>query len=840
MDWIGVTVPLLATLCYIALTGLVVFRGTRTPASKAFSVFLVANITWTLGSLAWHLTGSKFWNQILVSGIALGLFGLVYFVRAFLDFQSRRPVYVISLIVAVLLLMIWSGWVVTDSYMQDGVARMRLGPGFPVLMGTGSLCYVWAAAQLISYYRRYRDPTFRGKIQYLIAGLAIVLVGAPTNAIPGVGNYPIDVALATFTAALIAYAIFRHRLIDISIVIRKGLAYSLLTASVAAVYLLGVFLLQSSFQFVFHGGPFASALIVAVVFAILYEPVRRRTQQSLDRLFFREQYDSQRMIAEVSRTTASILDLQTLGNLVLERTATVMGISRSTLFVAEAEKDVFRVLVQRGGDSHPIEFTADHPVIVRLKESDEVLRLEELHTIPRFIALWAAEKRDLERMGAQVFVPIKLKGELVGILTVGPKLSEAEYSAEDVSALGTLANQIAVAVANARLVADLQRSLSELRETQNQLIQAGKLSAVGQLVAGVAHELNNPLTTVKGYAQLLCGQPLPAEVKRDLRRIDEAAERCRRIVQNLLTFARRHGSEMSMCSINEILDSTMSLHEYRFKVDNIAVKIDLQRDLPRTLADPYQLQQVFVNVISNAQYAMRATSGGTLTVKTRCLDGMIRVSISDTGPGMSPDIQARVFEPFFTTKEVGEGTGLGLSICYGIVEEHGGSIQLESEPGKGATFVIEVPWRQKDLIYPSSEVVAEPKCETEGCRILIVDDEEPILTLVKRALSEEGFIVDTASTGVEALEYLDAEKGRHYELVVSDVKMPGLDGPRLYAHLRFNRPGLEKRVVFMTGDTSSPDTRTFLESAKVSYIAKPFDLAALRQLVKDHLPAHAL
>lgn len=837
MDWIGVLIPLLALLCYIALSGIVLLRGTKTPATKAFALFLATHTIWTLGSLVWHITASEFWNRILISGTVLGVFGLVYFVRAFLNIRSRIPVYAVAIAGALMLRFIWTGYVVTDSYMEDGIAHMRLGPGFAFVMGFGTLGYVWSASQLIGHYRRFRDLTFRNKIQYLIAGLMVQLLGGVTNALPGIGNYPIDIAAAVMNAGLIAVAIFRHKLIDISLVIRRGIAYSLLTASVAASYLLSVFLLQSALHRIISDGPFVSAIIVAVIFAVLYEPVRRRTQEWLDRLFFRQRYDLQDMIVDVTRTTASILDLRTLGDFMLDRIGTVMGISEAMLFVAEANGSVFDVLVRRGvGDETGIRLRGDHPIVERLQQSDAVLRRDELLSLPRFIALWEDEKRDLQHIPSELFVAIKLKGELVGILATGAKLSEAAYSPEDVAALSSLASQIAVAVANARLVADLQHSLTELRETQNQLIQAGKLSAVGQLVAGVAHELNNPLTTVKGYAQLLCGQPLPPDVKRDLRRIDEAAERCRRIVQNLLTFARRHGSEMSPCNVNEIIEAMLALHEYRLKVDNINIEKDLQRDLPATLADPYQLQQVFVNIISNAQYAMRVTNGGTLTVRSRYSGGNINIWISDTGPGMSPEVVARVFEPFYTTKEVGEGTGLGLSICYGIIEEHGGAIRVSSEQGKGATFCVELPWRREEVPPMRPERHVQRNIESNGSRILVVDDEEAILALVKRALSEDGFIVDVAATGVEALEFLDDDNGHDYRLVVSDVKMPGLDGPRLYSHLRYNRPGLERRVVFMTGDTSSPDTKMFLESAKVGYIAKPFDLAALRQLVRQHLP----
>jgi two-component system NtrC family sensor kinase len=239
---------------------------------------------------------------------------------------------------------------------------------------------------------------------------------------------------------------------------------------------------------------------------------------------------------------------------------------------------------------------------------------------------------------------------------------------------------------------------------EQQLQLAERLAAVGELAAGVAHELNNPLTAVQGFAQYLAGRENVDEATRDdLETIYREAQRATRITGNLLSFARKHKPEKGFFSINDIVEHSLELHAYRMKVNNVEVVEDLAPDLPRTMVDYHQMQQVFVNMIANAEQAMDEEGGrGRLVVRTEQLAETIRITFADNGPGMTGDVLKSVFDPFFTTKDVGRGTGLGLSICFGIVQEHGGRLYAESEPGKGATFVVELPVVAEDALNAGS------------------------------------------------------------------------------------------------------------------------------------------
>ena len=411
----------------------------------------------------------------------------------------------------------------------------------------------------------------------------------------------------------------------------------------------------------------------------------------------------------------------------------------------------------------------------------------------------------------------------------------------------------------------IARNLTDRRQLEQQLIQAEKLSAIGQLVAGVAHELNNPLTSVSGYAQLLLREPdLAEQMRQDVQHIYTQSERAARIVQNLLIFAREHKPERVVVNLNDVLKSTLSLRAYQLRVDNIVVNSQLDAKLPQTVADPYQIQQVLLNLINNAHQAMVQKGGhGTLTLRTRRAvarheaadeatsattgamasgNGVLTTSapqdvllmeVGDTGVGIPERDLTRIFDPFFTTKPVGQGTGLGLSICFGIVQEHGGRIWAESAVGTGTTVIVELPLRD-DLVGEQIDEAAPQalSAPTRSYNVLVVDDEEPVGNLLARLLHELGHQPTVASSGEEALDLL---KRHSFDLILSDVKMPGMSGFDLHRAVQQQQPELAPRVVFVTGDILTPATQARIAQLGNPYIAKPFAIERLQALVRTLL-----
>lgn len=402
----------------------------------------------------------------------------------------------------------------------------------------------------------------------------------------------------------------------------------------------------------------------------------------------------------------------------------------------------------------------------------------------------------------------------------------------------------------------IARDLTERRRLEEQLIKAEKLSAIGQLVAGVAHEVNNPLTSISGYTQLMLrDKNLPPSVREDLQHINTQAERAARIVQNLLMFAREHKPQRTLVDINQVLRSTLALRAYQLRVDNITVVTDFAPDLPPTVADPHQLQQVFLNLINNAHQAMTERGDkGTLTLRTSVAqyvgedgheESWIRVAVNDTGIGISPRNLSRIFDPFFTTKPIGQGTGLGLSICFGIIQEHGGRIRAESEVGVGTTMYVELPLTHayemapETTNAPSSTVVEEATDAEEasqGAAILVVDDEEAVSELLARLLTDLGHRPTTVASGEAALEALARQP---FDLILTDIKMPGMTGFELYQHIKQRDLHLAQRIIFITGDTITASTQARLAQTGNPYIAKPFAIERLEALVNACLAAQS-
>ncbi len=374
---------------------------------------------------------------------------------------------------------------------------------------------------------------------------------------------------------------------------------------------------------------------------------------------------------------------------------------------------------------------------------------------------------------------------------------------------------------------------AEQQRLRDKSEMSSRLAVVGEMAAGIAHEINNPLTGVIGFAEMLMERSdLPEEVPSDLSVISEGSKRMADIVKRLLTFARQTQPYKTSTDLNEIIDNTLMLRAYVLKTGNIEVVTIYDRALPWVTVDPGQLQQVFINLIVNAEHAMKA-SGGTLTITTEKCGDHICISFQDTGYGISQEVMGHLFEPFFTTKEPGEGTGLGLSLSRSIILEHGGELRTESPPGGGAKFTIELPLTADDTGLPAPEI--KPVTEfpqTKTASILVVDDESATRKLLSRLLGKAGHGVDTAESPQEALGMIDAKR---YDLLLLDMRLPGMSGARLYERILEKASYLGGRVIFMTGDTADADMHRYLEQSTAPYVAKPFDCDALLKQIQSLL-----
>ena len=381
----------------------------------------------------------------------------------------------------------------------------------------------------------------------------------------------------------------------------------------------------------------------------------------------------------------------------------------------------------------------------------------------------------------------------------------------------------------------LVRDITEQRRTQTQLQQAEKLAAMGQLVSGVAHEINNPAAIISGFAQTLLLDQLPPDQRETVQMMYDEATRIGRITSNLLAFARAGSKERTLVELNEIVRRTFALRSYHLTTLNTTVNLELDEANPKAWANGSEVQQLLLNLLINAEQALTTVPGRrVITIRTMVAgnDG-VELQVADTGPGIPADIQEKIFDPFFTTRPEGTGTGLGLSICYGIVHDHGGRISVHSAAGHGATFTIALPRdaRTRQRSTPAPMPIPVEAREADGAlSVLLIDDEEGLRRAVVSFLKRRGMHIIAVEDGGDALRVLRRER---FDVIVSDVRMPGMSGGEFLERLRREHPAMVKRLIFTTGDTFASDTSSLLRDSGVPSLVKPYDFAKLEGVLRQ-------
>jgi signal transduction histidine kinase len=598
--------------------------------------------------------------------------------------------------------------------------------GFLFAVGMGIGCMALLAYERWNHRRDFdierADVMLAGAMVTFVPLIGVVLVqylfGAPYPWYAGL------IGVFVFPLA-IGYGIARNQLFDIRLVARSSAAYGAVTLGITGFFALLISFADALFER-FNVDARTPGFSIGFLFlaVLLFNPVRGRVQRVVDGFFDRDRARYRSAVREISEAMVSMLSVQEIVERILIAVTDTMGVERALVLLQNDEARSFVVAAARGDvdeDVADLDLGPDHPLARQLW-----MRREELARSD-FDDEQDAEVREASRdvfdtLDAEVLVPVLYGVDLLGMIAVGRKLSGDRLGADDRQLLRTLANQSSIAIENAKafdeiaqlnetLEARVEQRTNELRNTQAQLVQSEKMRSLGQLVAGVAHELNNPIGFVHANLQLLhdyvdrldSEDPEVREKARDairklISRSREGTARVKQIVQDLRTFSRMDHAELQEVDLNEEVERTLSLAEPHFK-DQVRVERDFG-ELPRVRCFAGQLNQVFMNLVINACDAIEGP--GTLRIRTRAIADGVRLEFSDDGPGLPPDLVDRIFEPFFTTKPVGQGTGLGLSLSHGIVERHGGRMWVESEPGSGATFVIELP------------VVARPPADGES------------------------------------------------------------------------------------------------------------------------------
>jgi PAS domain S-box-containing protein len=800
-------VPGAALLSYAALLTITLFKGLRGPAERYFAGYLGSMMVWSLGAMMMYLdrAAAPRWNQVMMLGVAVVPFTFYGFVQGFRGRSGRQLIILLGTLIMVCMLLLGVlGYLVSDLRVDEaGFIGFVFGPGMPVF-GAYYLLYLGlAGVGLLRDLGATHDFAASNRIRYILVGLGAILVGGFTNVLPGTGAVPLDIAANLANALIITYAISRYHLLDLSFIVRRGLAYSLSTAFVAAGYLVVVFLGIDLLHLV-GGARFVLALVVAIAVAVALQPGRDRVQEWVDRLFFREKYDAGLILQQLSHQVARLLDLKQLAWLILDEVCNAMQVSSAALLIRDRESGEYVTLshVERAGDDEranalaALRMRADNPITVCLAKHYDVLTARDLALRPEFKGLWAEERAALEAGSIGLFIGLTVGRELVGILMLGPKRSEATYAPDELRMLQTVANHVAVAVQNAWLyaaaleekeraqtilqaasagivVADRQlrimtmnpsaeaitgRRLEELRgrplaellgadsisegkplasaldaasslpPTEVRVNGAGRSTDLllkmtplshgflvdfvditrlkevdrlkSEIVANVSHELRGPLASIMGYTQLLM-EEMDGEDRAMrgsfLTVINEETDRLAGYINDMLDLSRLESGHVELvlapASLQALAAEVARGLEVQATAAGVAIELAVPSELPEVLVDRGLVLTALKNLVGNAvKFSPR---GAAVEVIGRADGERVTLEVVDHGPGIAPEDLPSLFTKFHRGRAARQagiaGTGLGLVLARQAVEQHHGTLAVETALGRGSRFTMTLP-----------------------------------------------------------------------------------------------------------------------------------------------------
>jgi signal transduction histidine kinase len=565
------------------------------------------------------------------------------------------------------------------------------GPAFHVFLVFYFGCVVYFV-YLLTYEARGSSGLRQNQLKYLILALSLGYLGGATN-FPlwyDLPVLPIGNILVSFYVLLFCYAVIKFRLLDIEVLIKIGLIYALtLLGLLVPCYLLTIAAQQLIFGAISYTFSIFTLLLFLVV-AFLFPKLRFRTEEALERVLFHKRTNYRETLSRSSREMVSIVDLENLSNSLVKTVSRSLGTEVACLYLVDETKGVYNLKANVGRErGHlPTTLMKSDPLVQRLTGNQEGVVREELEMSQDGVFELRVAKKMAE-IEAEISVPIMSKGKLIGILNLGHKEEKEIYSSEDLELLSTLANQAAIALENARLYENLKQSQDTLR-------RADRLSSLGLLTAGLAHEIRNPLVAIRTFTQLLPERYNDAEFREGFQGLAlKEVDRICGLINDLLSFARPSRPNVAEENMNDVVDGIARILETEAKEKGVEIARDFGFNLPKVWIDREQMKQVFMNLILNAIQAMR--EGGSIFISTRLISKdeagrsgqFVQVEIRDTGIGIPAENLDHIFDPFFTSKD--EGSGLGLSISHQIVQEHGGYVTVESKVGVGTTFFINLP-----------------------------------------------------------------------------------------------------------------------------------------------------
>ncbi len=720
-SWGYITPPLLGFIVLLGLALISLLKGGRKRTNLPFAGICLLgaffNIDMVLVSILPDEDLALFVDRTVHFFFVFSVPVYIRFVHVFLDIEGRRWLEITALLFAFAFLTI----IPTDLYISgfhyyDFGRIARAGTLFHLFSVTVAFTVIYCLATLFHAMGQSGDNQTRNRIKYIFWGMGFsgLLLACTILPVSGFHVYPLG-NFSFIPAVFLAYGVLKYDLLDIGLLIRRGTGYIVLTGILTALYILVVFLFHALFLSTGSGDSFMLSLVLAVIIVLIFNPLRERVQNVIDHLFFRGRYDYRELLREISGRLTTLLSLQQIKEMLIGAIAEALQVEKVILMIMEEGR--FRLYDEgsgRGGEAH----SGEIGLLIRILEKERrpmsraaagklLVDHQDRETLARLF----------DRLGVMLVIPLPGREGVAGMIALGQKRSGELFVDEDLELLSTIANQAATAIENARSyealealnrdleqrvaerTAALRKAMKEKERTQDQLIRSESLAAIGQLVAGTAHELNNPIagamSLVESSVESIEGWGVRAdsqvEVLSDLRFSIDELRRAGTIIRSLLDLSRQTQIYVEPVDMNRAIDDALLVLHNQYKNMDVAIRKDYE-DLPLVRGNYANLGQVLINIIRNALQAL-PDGRGEIFLKTRYLstDDIVVIVCRDTGRGIPADLLKDIFKPFFTTKMVGRGTGLGLYISHEIIRRHGGQIRVESEEKEGTVVTVELP-----------------------------------------------------------------------------------------------------------------------------------------------------